>query len=82
MALELVEQFAGIRQGMKIVDESGDVIGQVRDLSRRSLLVMEAGSTRVFWVNGAEIAAVEGQVVRLKRQKAAPPAARSKPSPA
>ena len=80
--MELSQQFAGIRQGMKVVDETGDVLGQVRDLSQRSLLIMEAGSTRVFWVDGAEIAAVEGQIVRLKRRLAAPPAATTRPSPA
>ena len=82
VALELSQQFAGIRQGMKVVDEAGDVLGQVRDFSQRSLLIMEAGSPRVFWVDGAEIAAVEGQFVRLKRRIAAPAAATTRPSPA
>ncbi len=66
--LELLERFAGLRQGMKVVDGGGEVVGQVRDISRRSLLVMEAGGTRVFWLDGDEIAGVDQQVVRLRRQ--------------
>jgi RNase P/RNase MRP subunit p29 len=82
VALELSQQFAGIRQGMKVVDETGAVLGQVRDLSQRSVLIIEAGSTRVFWVDGGEIAAVEGQLVRLKRRLAGPPPATTQPRPA
>jgi hypothetical protein len=82
VALERFEHFAGIRQGMKVVDETGDVLGQVRDVSQRSVLIMEAGSTRVFWIDGAEIAAVEGQSVRLKRRQALPPPTATQPRPA
>ena len=80
--MELSQQFAGIRQGMKVVDETGGALGLVRDLSQRSLLIMEAGSTRVFWVDGEEIAAVEGQVVRLKRPLSGPAAATRRPTTA
>ena len=55
---------------MKVVDSGGQVVGQVRDISRRSLLVLEADSTRVFWLDGDEIAALDGQVVRLRKRVA------------
>ncbi len=64
--LDLPAQFAGLRQGMKVLDSNGTLLGHVRDISQRSLLVMEAGSSRVFWVEMARIHAIEGQEVRLR----------------
>lgn len=82
--LELSERFAGLRQGMKVVDSTGTAVGQVRDVSRQSLLVMEAGGTRVFWIEGDAVTAVDGQVVRLRKQFGAvsQPGASGAPLPA
>ena len=57
VTLEPLELFANIRQGMKVIDSNGDVVGQVRDLSQRSVLVMEVEGTRVFWIDGGEVLA-------------------------
>lgn len=51
---------------MRVVDGTGNVVGNVRDVSGRALLIIEAGSSRVFWVDDDRIQRVESGQVQLK----------------
>ncbi|MEO6043002.1 MAG: hypothetical protein ABIQ47_03660 [Tepidiformaceae bacterium] len=50
---------------MRSTDASGLVIGYVREVSGRSILVKALNVSRAFWISADSIVAVEGNEVRL-----------------
>ncbi len=54
-----------LRPGMFVIDGSGSLLGRVREVSGRSVLVAELDSPRVFWVPGQSVDSVRGREVRL-----------------
>lgn len=59
-------RLAALRQGMRIRDEGGKVIGYVREVNGRSVLVGEGPGKRVFWIDGQLVAGVVDGEVRLR----------------
>jgi len=55
----------GLRQGTRVRDKNGQLVGQVREVSGRSILVGEAGGRRVFWVPAELVEPTSGREVRL-----------------
>lgn len=69
--MNVVSPLEGIRQGMRVVDPAGKLVGQVRDVSGRAILIIEPCTTRVFWVEDQRIARVESGAVHLTTPVAA-----------
>jgi len=63
--MKVISPLEGIRQGMRVLDPTGNLIGHVRDVSGRAILIIEPGTTRVFWVEDKRIARVEADAVHL-----------------
>jgi hypothetical protein len=63
--MNVVSPLEQIRQGMRVIDGAGAIVGNVRDISGRAVLIIEAGTSRVFWVEDERIARVEGGQVHL-----------------
>lgn len=59
-------RLAALRQGMRIRDEDGTLLGFVREVSGRSVLVGEGLGKRVFWIDGGLVAGVVDGEVRLR----------------
>lgn len=64
--MNAVSPLEGIRQGMPVRDPAGGLVGYVRDLSGRALLIIEAAGPRVFWVEGDKVDRVDDGTVRLQ----------------
>jgi len=50
---------------MQVQDQGGSAIGQVREVSGRSVLVGELRGRRVWWLDGARIKGIVDGTVRL-----------------
>jgi hypothetical protein len=60
------ERLVRVRQGMRVFDPEGRVIGTVREVSGKSLLIHPVFGQRVFWIGAADIESVDGREVRLR----------------
>ena len=63
--MNLVSPLDGIRQGMPVRDPAGNLVGNVRDISGRAILIIESAGPRVFWVEDQRIARVGDGAVHL-----------------
>jgi hypothetical protein len=63
--MNVASPLTGIRQGMPVRDPAGLLVGYVRDVSGRALLIIESSGPRVFWVEDERVARVEGGAVYL-----------------
>ncbi|NJD65391.1 MAG: hypothetical protein FIB00_09130 [Chloroflexi bacterium] len=63
--IECDPRLAGLRAGMQVQDQGGSAIGQVREVSGRSVLVGELRGRRVWWLDGARIKGIVDGTVRL-----------------
>jgi hypothetical protein len=63
--MNVISPLEGIRQGMRVLDPAGKLVGHIRDVSGRAILIIEPGSTRVFWVEDQRVARVELGAVHL-----------------
>lgn len=63
--MKLASPLEGIRQGMRVVDGAGKPVGNVRDVSGRAVLIIEPGTSRVFWVDDERINRVQNGQVHL-----------------
>lgn len=70
--MKVLSPLQGIRQGMRVLDPSGAVVGNVRDVSGRAVLIIEPRAGRVFWVEDERIARVDGGAVHLTGPLAIP----------
>jgi hypothetical protein len=64
--VEVATRLDRIRQGMPVVEASGVLVGHSREVSGRSLLILEADSPRVFWIDGDAVGEVADGVIRLR----------------
>lgn len=69
--MNVIFPLEAIRQGTPVLDPAGNLVGHVRDVSGRAILIIEPGSTRVFWVEDQRIARLEPAAVHLSTPIAA-----------
>lgn len=63
-------RLAALRQGMRIRDDEGKLVGLVREVSGRSVLVGDGPGKPVFWIDGERVAGVVDGEVRLRLRAA------------